>query len=464
MNCLYWGNFMKKDRYRNGKFSKNIINSILLIVISLTIFLSMFYFSIYPLKILEMGNTPIFIETWSDEYIESWNRTWGSNETDYGKGIAVDSDQNIYIVGRTYNEKSYKEGLGHMFLLKYSLSGTLIWEKQWSDPCYGTGIAVDLLGNIYLSGVSSTFETSHDFYLSKVNSSGAILWNKSWGGSEMDYSEDIALDSSGNIYVFGTTNSYGSGSGDAALVKYNSSGNLIWNKTWGTAGFDEGHGVVLDGLDNIYITGIADASGGDEGELFLVKYNNSGTISLNETWGRPYRDEGYDIVLDKVGNIYITGVSHRINTTDLLIVKYNNNVEEVWNRTWGDWDHEAGFRIALDSSENIFITGTENDASSSDQFAILLNYDSSGSLLWNKTWEGNPFLVGYGLVISSLDDIYITGEFDSELKKKDNFLIKFSKPSTTTSPIPSFSFLNLVFIIIAVVIIAEGMRKKRLKS
>jgi hypothetical protein len=68
-------------------------------------------------------------------------------------------------------------------------------------------------------------------------------------------------------------------------------------------------------------------------------------------------------------------------------------------------------------------------------------------------------VVAYGLVISSLDDIYIIGEFDNESKKKDNFLIKFSKPSTTTPPIPSFSFLYLIFIIMVIVIIAEKAGK-----
>ena len=111
-------------------------------------------------------------------------------------------------------------------------------------------------------------------------------WTKQLGTSSSDKGRGVTTDSSGNIYVTGTTSgnldgNTSSGLDDIFLVKYNSSGTKQWTKQLGTTSWDEGHGVTVDSSDNIYVTGFTGggldgntSSGGND--MFLVKYNSSG--------------------------------------------------------------------------------------------------------------------------------------------------------------------------------------------
>ncbi|GAI21421.1 unnamed protein product, partial [marine sediment metagenome] len=120
---------------------------------------------------------------------------------------------------------------------------------------------------------------------------------KTWGGSDYDNGHKIALDSSGNIYITGATASYGAGSFDVVLLKYNSSGNLQWSKIWGGPNNDTGDGIALDNLGNIYITG-ATSYETNLDDVFLLKYDSSGNLLWNKTWGGYNYFAGGGIALD----------------------------------------------------------------------------------------------------------------------------------------------------------------------
>ena len=125
-----------------------------------------------------------------------------------------------------------------------------------------------------------------DIFLLKYNSSGTKQWTKQLGTSYLDEGYSVTTDSLDNIYVTGWTNwnldgNTSSGYQDIFLVKYNSSGTKQWTKQLGTSSFDEGQGVTTDSSNNIYVTGITyenldgNTKSGN-GDIFLVKYDSSG--------------------------------------------------------------------------------------------------------------------------------------------------------------------------------------------
>jgi len=132
----------------------------------------------------------------------------------------------------------------------------------------------------------NTYYGKSDIFLVKYNSSGTKQWTKQLGTSEYELGIDVTSDSSGNIYVTGST--YGGldgntyyGKSDIFLVKYNSSGTKQWTKQLGTSVKDYGNGVTTDSSGNIYVTGTTSgdldgntSSGGSD--IFLIKYNSSG--------------------------------------------------------------------------------------------------------------------------------------------------------------------------------------------
>jgi len=194
--------------------------------------------------------------------------------------------------------------------------------------------AGDLYGN--------TNSGSRDIFLIKFNSSGTKIWTKQLGTSKNDEGYKVTKDSSGNIYVTGYTGggldgNTNSGDSDIILVKYNSSGTKQWTKQLGTSSYDVGYGVITDSSDNIYVTGrthgdLDGNTSSGESDIFLVKYNSSGTKQWTKQLGSSGWDWGNGVTTDSSGNIYVTGYTNggldgntNSGSNDIFLVKYNSS-------------------------------------------------------------------------------------------------------------------------------------------
>ncbi|MHA1341744.1 MAG: SBBP repeat-containing protein, partial [Promethearchaeota archaeon] len=308
----------------------------------------------------------------------SFNTTWGGEDYDIGKGIAVDSNNNIYITGDT---SSYGADDEDVCLLKYNSNGSLLWNTTWGGASYeeGKGIAVDSNNNIFITGYTDSYGAGYrDVFLLMYNSNGSLLWNTTWGGAGEDEGLGIAVDSNNNIFITGYTDSYGAGSYDAVLLKYDSNGNLLWDTTWGGASYEEGKGIAVDSNNNIYITGYTDSYGAGYYDAILLKYNSNGSLLWNTTWGGAGEDEGLGIAVDFNNNIYITGVtnSYGAGYYDAILLKYNFNGNLLWNMTWGSAGDDEGLGIAVDFNNNIYITGVTNSYGAGGYDILLLKYNN----------------------------------------------------------------------------------------
>ncbi len=353
---------------------------------------------------------------------------------------------------------------------------------NWDD---GQDICVDNLGNIYIiggfedtvdfdPGANSELHTSNgsiDVYLCKYQSDGTFLWCKTWGGSGADISLDVETDNSGNIYVTGrfedtvdfnpgTNNEeYTShGGSDIFLSKFDSNGDLIWSHTWGGLGiWDEGHGLAIDSLDYVLVTGwFGDQVDFDPGQdedwqisngandIFLSKFDSTGLLVWAHTWGgMGIWDEGHGLGTDSFDNILVTGCFeetvdfdpgqgedwHTSNgVDDIFLSGFNPDGSFAWTRTWGGigiWDN--GFDLITDSLDNVIVTGRFTDTVDFDPSAaeewrtsngaadmFLSKFDSSGNLSWIQTCGGTGIWdEGHGLAVDGNDNVYLTGRFSN---------------------------------------------------
>jgi PKD domain/Beta-propeller repeat len=216
---------------------------------------------------------------------------------DYGSGIAVDSAGNAYVTGTTPSSdfptanalQPALAGDSDAFVAKLNPAGTALAYSTFlggSSSEEGRGIAVDSEGNAYVTGTSysSDFPTvnaaqpalavSPDAFVTKLNAAGsALVYSTYLGGSVGDSGYGIALDSAGNAYVTGTTDSYDfptasalqpmlRGSWDAFVTKLNAAGSALVYSTYlgGSNTTDLGLGIAVDSAGNAYVTGITYSS------------------------------------------------------------------------------------------------------------------------------------------------------------------------------------------------------------
>jgi hypothetical protein len=227
-----------------------------------------------------------------------WCRQIATSAIDEAFGVALDASGNAYVTGMTMgNIGGTPMGSYDAFLTKYDASGSLLWSRKigtssW-DQAYS--VAVDISGNAYIGGLTygnlgGTNSGLVDVLLAKYDASGTALWTKQFGTSGSDQGTSVAVDLLGNAYISGYTDgSLGAsnvGGNDLFLFKYDSSGNIVWSTQTGTAGGDAPWSVALDTVGSVYICGGTSGNFGGpnvgSGDVFLMKFEapEPATLSL----------------------------------------------------------------------------------------------------------------------------------------------------------------------------------------
>jgi hypothetical protein len=326
-------------------------------------------------------------------------RTFGNGEPldTFGYGVATDTSNSIYITGstQTFGGEDYD-----VFLQKYSQSCNLLYTKQWGGPGNDVphGIAVDASDNVYITGTTDSFANGRtQIFLLKYTGFGDLQFSVTWGGKQNDYGNGVAVDAFGNVYVVGTTNSFGAGGSDVVLLKYDSSGKLLFQKTWGGIQNDFGTALTVDSGGYVYLTGYTYSLGPSPGisAVILLKYDPSGNLLSHSTWGGSKNDFGTAIAVDIDANVYVTGYTKSYGVTpgvpSAFLLKFDTQTGTLlFQKSWGGNRGDFGYGVAVDSAENVYVTGYTYSFGPNTQGTnfFVLKYDYYGNLLYQKIYGG----------------------------------------------------------------------------
>ncbi len=330
-----------------------------------------------------------------------------------------------------------------------------LWAKEWGTDTSdkGNSIAVDALGNIFVTGYTysgldgNTNIGYADIFLTKFDSDGNKLWTKQWGSSRYDEGRSVAVDVQGNIFVTGYTDgsldgNVTSGDNDVFLTKLDNDGNKLWTKQWGTDRFDRGYSIALDIHDNVLITGVMGVRGGYE--VFLTKFDNNGNKLWIKQWNVNGRDEGHSVTIDHHGNFFVTGhtqmhLEGTVNgvTINVFLTKLDSSGNKLWTKEWGvSINDSKGAGIAIDTQDNIFVTGIvdgnlEGNTNIGEDDIFLTKLDGDGNKLWTKQWGTSDDDGATSVVIDAHGNVLVTGMTKGSLDGNtstggdDIFLTKF---------------------------------------
>ncbi len=209
-----------------------------------------------------------------------------------------------------------------------------MWVARYDGPINAQeeayALAVDQHGYIYVTGKTNGVYHNYDYATVKYDPDGNQVWEARYNYGD-DQAASIAVDGEGNVYVTGISNN------DYLTVKYDADGNELWAERYDGVGnsHDEAVDLKVDESGNVYVTGRSQRQGGTNAEYdyATIKYDTDG----NELWVSRYqgsaelRDEARALVVDKLGNVYVTGNSDGIGTAaDFTTIKYDADGNEVW--------------------------------------------------------------------------------------------------------------------------------------
>jgi len=330
------------------------------------------------------GEFDIILMKYNDSGLSQWTRQIGTSSDDYGNSIAVDGNGNIYVAGYTLGSLDGNESAGRddIALVKYSAAGTKQWTRQLGSPDVdeALGVGIDGSGNVYVAGVTYssldgyTRAGEFDIVLAKYSPAGETQWVRQLGSTETDEAYALAVDTNGNAYITGLTagdldGNTSAGGNDMFLVKYDASGTKQWTKQIGTAADDYGYGVAVDSAGNIYIAGTTAGSmdgninkGGND--VFLAKCNAVGTLQWVRQLGSTTDDASWGIAVDLTGNIFVVGSTDgdidgnaNAGNYDMFLVKYNSSGEKQWTRQMGTEFNDEAYGVAVNTDGYVFVSG-----------------------------------------------------------------------------------------------------------
>ncbi|MFX0074809.1 MAG: hypothetical protein ACFE96_05170 [Candidatus Hermodarchaeota archaeon] len=375
-----------------------------------------------------------------DDYVFEWNASLGGIYVDGARGVVVDSNDNVYLAG--YQDISGSNTNRDIVIAKYNSIGEQTWVRHWGgindDIAYD--LSIDSFDNIFIVGLTKSFDdVDGDAIILKYNVSGHLQWNITWGGSQFDTATSIDIDSTHNFYIGGLSQSFGDTDGDAFLVKFDSNWVEQWNTTWGGSDTEEVGCVHVDNNDNIYISGRSDSLDPTpaEGDAYLNKYNISGDLLWTRSWGGSYTQGASGIATDSQDGVYIVCMTfgHPASSGKGAIVKYNSEGIYQWEEIWGVNGVYANYmyRIIIDSNDDLYISGTTRSYGlPNNNDAILFNYDTNGNQNWYKIWSEYEWDLSFGLCMDSYSNIYLVGDTKSyTIGENDILLLKYAFVNNT---------------------------------
>ncbi|MCX6844195.1 MAG: PQQ-binding-like beta-propeller repeat protein [candidate division WOR-3 bacterium] len=206
---------------------------------------------------------------------QQWLTTYGTPNWDEQNGQMYVDDSVVYVAGR-YDGPSQLTGGDALLLALRKSTGDTLWHRTWHRRAYNDayGMTGDTSG-LYVVGITMDLGQEPDIFVLRYNLSGNLVWDTLWGGPGSDISRTLVVGPDNFLYVGGKTTSYGAGAADVVLLRMRKDGGLEWCRTWGGDTTDEAHGMCAIG-DNIYIAGETYTWSAGQNDALLIKATRFG--------------------------------------------------------------------------------------------------------------------------------------------------------------------------------------------
>ncbi len=296
-------------------------------------------------------------------------------------------------------------------------------------------------------------------YLPSSTTLGSPGWPKQFGTVGNESISPILVDHSGSVYVVGSSagSLFGTNTGtsNCFAAKYDTSGNLLWGKQFGSSSTDLISSACVDSGNNLYVVGTTDGNlfGTNAGgtDAFVTKFSPNGVVLWSKQLGTPTQDFANSVAVDAQNNVYVAGETggslfgqnsgadaNLYAAIDAYIVEYDTNGNQLWTKQFGAGGTNSADRIRFDNAGNFYVAGGTAslfgpDVTGYDSY--VAKYSPTKTLLWGKQFGSvNPGdrTDSYGLCVDASGNVYVAGgtnmhdDIDGNPDTGDGYITKFN--------------------------------------
>lgn len=308
-----------------------------------------------------------------------WTQTFGGSDWDSGESVEQTADGSFVQLGYT---KSFGAGNYDFWLIKTDADGKEIWSRTFGGSGYDRGYSLEKTadgGFILLGETQSYGAGSADFWLIKTDSEGNEIWNQTFGGTEIDKGYSVQQTTDGGYVLLGDTKSFGTGY-DLWVIRVDGDGNELWSKAFGGSEDDRGRSVQETTGGGFALLGETKSYGSGTSNFWLIKIDSAGT----KLWDKTFAGTGFCVEETSDGGLILLG-SRR---DDICLIKTDGWGIEVWTKIFGGSDPDHGYSVQETSKGGYILLGDTVSYGAGSTDLWLIETDAAGNELWNKTFGG----------------------------------------------------------------------------
>ncbi len=300
------------------------------------------------------------------------------------------------------------------FVAPAARSQDLLWDNNYGGEYHEFGQACQQTDNGDLFVLGSTFSYGSgdfDIYLVRLDSLGNRLSSATFGGETTDYGYDMAKTADGGLIIVGSTKSYGAGENDVYLIKLDANGDMMWSKTFGGMNDDVGKSVRQTNDMGYIICGGTFSSGAGYEDVLIIKTDAAGNLSWQRTFGGTGGESGSAIRQTPDGGYVTIGSTGSFGDgySSIYVIRTDHSGSLVWSSTYGGLKADYGYSIEVTQDGGLVMVGATASLGAGSSDAYMIKTDPDGYMEWERTYGGANDDRAYSVLETSAGGFVLAG-------------------------------------------------------
>jgi len=348
------------------------------------------------------------------DQVSYWTKTYGGSGDDGATAVALAPNGDIIVAGYT---TSFGAGGNDIWVLRLDENGNIKWQKTYggSDDDGVNAVALAPNGDIILAGETWSFGAGtpdhSNAWVLRLDGEGNVKWQKTYGGSGDDGVNAVALAPNGDIIVAGYTTSFGAGGNDFWVLRLDANGNVKWQKTYGGGGDDGATSIAIAPNGDIIVAGYTTSFGAGGNDIWVLRLDENGNIKWQKTYGGSTLDEAYAVALAPNGDVIVAGHTYSFGAgyEGVWVLRLDENGNIKWQKTYEGDNNDGANALAIAPNGDIIVAGYTWSFGAGWEDFWVLRLDENGNIKWQKTYGGSNIDVARAIALAPNGDIIVAG-------------------------------------------------------